>query len=98
MNYKLLTKSRQLFLMLVRKNKEFFLLVIVELIERMIEMKFVKPLDEVNIETIIGLNIIICEGVSPKGWQPEEVEEAEKILEAGVINLDQEEWIRQLFE
>ena len=64
----------------------------------MMRMKFIKKLDEVDIETIIGLNIIICEGVTPDGWQVEEVDEAERILNQGIISVDQEEWIRQLFE
>ena len=61
--------------------------------------KFYRPLREEEDHNIISrLKMIINQGITPEGWQVEEVEEAERILNQGIIGADQEEWIEGLFE
>ena len=64
----------------------------------MIKFKWRKSIEEIDEELIIHLKSIVNEGVTPKGWQEDEVEEAQSILESGIITVDQEDWIRGLFE
>ena len=64
----------------------------------MIKFKWKKSIEELEEEVILNLKSIVNEGVTPKGWQAEEVEEAKSILESGIITVDQEDWIRGLFE
>lgn len=61
--------------------------------------KFYRPLREEEDHNIISsLKMIISQGITPEGWQVEEVEEAERILNQGIIGADQEEWIEGLFK
>lgn len=64
----------------------------------MIRFRFKRSIEELEEEVIFNLKSIVNEGVTPKGWQEDEVEEAQSILESGIITIDQEDWIRGLFE